>query len=122
MSITSIIIIAGIGLLVIFVIFPLLNIKTIKTCFGCCYSSGEDEVKKNSFLYRMYGIDTVPNFWFSLTAMDKWNSYLCKLCNTLPDGTNNLKFLKMMKISEYFSYLLFMDMFWEKKENKQVRK
>ena len=110
-----------ISAVVVFIIFPLCwylsTSKTLDTYFGCCYSSGEDKVKKNSFLYRMYGIDTVPNFWFSLTAMDKWNSYLCKLCNTSPENSKKFSLMKKNRLIIYFTKLLVLDHYWEKKEN-----
>lgn len=109
-------IILKVMLLIGIVVFPFLWTwgisKTLETYFGheSCY--GEDKIIRNLYLYRKYAIGTIPNYWFTKKAMNKWNSYLCKLCNTSPENSKRFSFMKKNGLNVFYVILFFSDAFW----------
>ena len=105
----------GVAIIVSYIILLLLPIP--KEVSGCFVPDDVKAVKQNLPLYWKYASGGYPCYWFSVKALDKWNAYLCRQCNQLPDGTPDFKGINRMKLSMRFYSLLLMDFIWAKREN-----
>lgn len=106
-----------IAIIISFVILLLLPIP--KEVSGCFVPDDEKAVKQNLPLYWKYASGGYPCYWYSVKAMDKWNAYLRRQCNQLPDETLDFKGINRMKLSVRFYSLLLMDFIWAKREDAQ---
>ena len=69
------------------------------------------EVKHNQALYNAYAIQNYPNCSLSLTAWNKHDNMIAKMCNSLPEGATELTKRQLFRRKIYLVYLLIMDIF-----------
>ncbi len=81
---------------------------------------------KNEKLYDDYAIHGFPNVFYSVEAAYRYNDWVCKQCNRLPEGTEDFPLLtKILGRLYYNNYLMAADFvfyFFEEREREKERR
>lgn len=82
---------------------------------GCLLKDREiakTEIMHNRAIYDLYAIEGYPNTFVSLTASDRFNGMVAKLCNSLPEGSSDLTPFQVLKLRLYYITLRLRDGIW----------
>ena len=74
---------------------------------------------KNQALYKDYAISGLPNHFFTIMAAEKYNKWIEKQCEHLPDGTRSLPLFSKVRRVFIIQILNFCDTIWYHKEQKE---
>ena len=72
----------------------------------------DTEIKRNKAVYDLYAIEGYPNTFVSITASDKFNGMVARLCNSLPEGSSDFTMFQAVKLRIYYFSLRLRDGIW----------